>query len=271
MEDGAAEGVSGSVFFIGTATVLIRCAGFAVLTDPNFLHRGERAPLGYGLSARRLTDPAIEIAQLPPLDLVVLSHYHGDHFDPIAERELDKRLPIVTTRQAAAVLRRKGFARSNGLRTWQSYSTSRDGARLTITAMPGRHAPGSIGALLPSVMGSMLEFRVGARRTLSLYISGDTLLDDRLDEIPRRHPHIDVGLFHLGGTRVLGLMLTMDARQGVEAIRRIRPRTAIPIHYNDYDRFKSPLGDFREAVVRAGLEDRVHYLAHGETYDFTFP
>ncbi|MEN3292894.1 MAG: hypothetical protein V7642_2147, partial [Burkholderiales bacterium] len=44
----------GSVTFIGTATVIIRYAGFTVLTDPNFLHRGDRAPLGYGLSAQRL-------------------------------------------------------------------------------------------------------------------------------------------------------------------------------------------------------------------------
>ncbi len=60
----------------------------------------------------------------------------------------------------------------------------------------------------------------------------------------------------------------MDGRQGVEAIRRIGPKTTIPIHYNDYDRFKSPLGEFREEVIRAGLEDRVQYLAHGETFEF---
>ena len=56
-------------------------------------------------------------------------------------------------------------------------------------------------------------------------------------------------------------MVTMDAGQGVEAIRLIEPRTAIPIHYNDYTVFKSPLEDFKEAVAKAGLEDRVKYLA----------
>ncbi len=46
----------------------------------------------------------------------------------------------------------------------------------------------------------------------------------------------------------------------------IEPRTAIPIHYNDYTVFKSPLGDFKRVVAEVGLKDRVHYLSHGETY-----
>jgi glyoxylase-like metal-dependent hydrolase (beta-lactamase superfamily II) len=70
---------TGSIFFIGTATVLIRYAEFAILTDPNFIHKHEQVDLGYGLSATRQTDPAMEIHELPPLDLVLLSHFHGDH------------------------------------------------------------------------------------------------------------------------------------------------------------------------------------------------
>jgi L-ascorbate metabolism protein UlaG (beta-lactamase superfamily) len=60
----------------------------------------------------------------------------------------------------------------------------------------------------------------------------------------------------------------MDAKQGVEAMRIVDPALAIPIHYNDYDVFTSPLSDFQDEVRAAGLEDRVHYLSHGETYTF---
>ena len=55
---------------------------------------------------------------------------------------------------------------------------------------------------------------------------------------------------------------------GVEAMQIINPREMIPIHYNDYEVFKSPLEDFKSAVRAAGLEDRVRYLSHGETYEF---
>jgi L-ascorbate metabolism protein UlaG (beta-lactamase superfamily) len=60
----------------------------------------------------------------------------------------------------------------------------------------------------------------------------------------------------------------MDARQAVEALRILNPEAAIPIHYNDYSVFKSPLEDFQQAVRAAGFENRVHYLHHGETFQF---
>ena len=64
---------AGEITFVGTATTIIKVAGFTILTDPNFLHRGQRAYVGMGLSTKRLTDPAMSIRQLPPIDFVVLS------------------------------------------------------------------------------------------------------------------------------------------------------------------------------------------------------
>jgi len=262
----------GSVFFVGTATVILRYAGFTILTDPNFLHAGDHVHLGYGLLSRRLTNPAMEIDDLPPLDLVVLSHYHGDHFDRVAETRLPHDLPVVTTRHAVNRLRSKNFTRTIPLDTWQSVRFEKSGVTLQITAMPGKHGPGLVNALLPPVMGSMLEFRASSERTLlRLYISGDTLVHRDLEQIAVRYPDIDLGLFHLGGTRVLGILVTMDAEQGVRAIRIVNPREAIPIHYNDYGVFTSPLDDFKAAAAAAGLAERMRYLAHGDTYEFEIP
>jgi L-ascorbate metabolism protein UlaG (beta-lactamase superfamily) len=262
---------SGSVEFVGTATVLIRYAGLTILTDPNFLHRGDHVHLGYGMTAPRLTEPAFDIAQLPPVDLVVLSHLHGDHFDQIVEQRLDHRLPIVTTPEAARALRRKRFTAARGLRTWQSLLVSKGETRLTITSVPAQHAPGLLQLALPSVMGTVLDWRVagGTEPAMRLYITGDTLLRDQLKEIPRRFPEIDLALLHLGGTRLFGVLLTMDGRQGVEAIRWIQPKKAIPIHFDDYPVFKSPLGDFMREVEAAGLTDRVVYLERGQRHTFS--
>ena len=262
----------GSVFFVGTATVVIRYAGFTILTDPNFLHSGDHVHLGYGLTSVRRTDPAVEIGDLPPLDFVLLSHLHGDHFDRVAERKLNKATPIISTRHATRYLEKVGFTRTHSLRTWESIDLKKGEASLRLTAMPGTHGPGPLGAVLPPVMGTMLDFgdEAGENR-LRIYISGDTLIHDRLREIPRRFPDVDLALLHLGGTKVLGIMVTMDAEQGMEAMRIIDPRTTVPIHYNDYEVFESPLDDFKRAVNEAGLEDRVHYLSHGDTYEFDVP
>jgi len=257
----------GSIFFIGNATVLLRYRGFTILTDPTFVHMHEEVPLGYGMHTTRLTDPAVDIADLPPLDLVLLSHFHGDHFDQVAERDLDKALPIVTTPQACKDLADRGFHHTFGLRTWQSQTVTKGTETLTITACPGRHGPGITDFALPEVMGSVLEFQAGdAGPTRRIYISGDTLVYDDLHEIPHRYPELDLGLLHLGGTKVMGIMVTMDAEQGVEAMRIIDPRTTIPVHYDDYDVFTSGLEDFLQAAEAAGLRDRVHPLRRGETY-----
>ncbi len=259
----------GSVQFIGTATTIIRYGGLTILTDPNFLHRGEKIHVGYGIHATRLTDPAIEFDELPRIDFVVLSHLHEDHFDRLVEARLPRDTPILTTAEAAHALRGKGFRRSFALRTWDKVEISKGDSRLRLTSLPGRHGPLVVSAAMPAVMGSMLEFRGHPRLpSYRMYISGDTLVYDELKQIPARYPGIDLALLHLGGTRVMGILVTMNAEQGIEALRFIRPETAIPVHYDDYDLFREPLGEFMRAVERAGMEDRVRYLERGQTYSF---
>jgi L-ascorbate metabolism protein UlaG (beta-lactamase superfamily) len=268
-KDRASSG-GGSVTFIGTATVIIRYAGFTILTDPNFLHRGDRAPLGYGLSTQRLTEPAMTLEQLPPIDLVVLSHMHGDHFDQLVQEKLDRNIPIVTTPQSAAKLEQLGFKARHALATWDSLVVRKGDATLRISATPGRHGPPLVAQLMPQVMGSILEFSAkGDKPEYRMYITGDTMVYDDIREIPRRYPDIDLALLHLGGTRILGVVkVTMDGKDGVRMLQLIAPHHAIPIHYNDYDLFKSPLSDFEREVKAAELERKVTYLKHGDTYRF---
>jgi L-ascorbate metabolism protein UlaG (beta-lactamase superfamily) len=260
----------GSVQFIGTATVLVRYQGLTILTDPNFLHKGEHVHLGYGLTSQRLTNPAIDFDKLPPIDLVVLSHFHEDHFDKLVQQKLDKNIPIATTPGAAKALKELGFTRAVGLSSWDRLDVEKGAARLRITAVPGRHGKLGMQALLPDVMGSVFDFGPDvATPAYRMYVSGDTLIYDDLKAIPQRFPGVDLALLHLGGTRILGVFkVTMDAKDGVQLLQIVQPRHAIPIHYNDYDVFKSPLADFAREVKAAGWDDRVTYLAHGATYRF---
>ncbi|RFS82193.1 MBL fold metallo-hydrolase [Actinomadura spongiicola] len=258
--------------FVGNATTILRCGPFTLLTDPNFLHRGQRAYLGFGLSTRRLTDPALDIDELPRLDAVVLSHLHGDHWDRVARAKLDRGLPIVTTPHAARRLQGwHGFRHAVGLRTWESHTLAKNGALLRIISMPGRHAPGPVQRLLPPVMGSLLEFSPATGDVqFRLYITGDTLMFDGIHQIARRNRDIDLAVLHLGGTKLPGgLLVTMDATQGADLLAAIRPANAVPIHHDDYTVFTSSLDDFRRELDRRGMSGDVTYIDRGQTHTFT--
>ncbi|HEX6446071.1 MAG TPA: MBL fold metallo-hydrolase [Streptosporangiales bacterium] len=254
-----------SLTFVGNATTVLRLGAFTVLTDPNFLHAGQRVHLGYGLFSKRLTEPALQPDELPDLDLVLLSHLHGDHFDRVARRRLRRDLPIVTTPHAARRLRRWGFGESVPLTTWSDHEVTRGDERLRITSVPGTHGPAGVRHLLPPVMGSVVELSKGDTLVSRLYVTGDTLYRPRLREIAERFPDLDGMLIHLGGTRILGVLVTMDAKQGADLVELVKPVTTMPIHYDDYTVFTSPLTDFVHEVRRRQLPSGVRHVARGQT------
>ncbi len=253
-----------SLTFVGTATTLLRLGSFTVLTDPNFLHKGQRAYLGKGLWSRRLTEPALQPDGLPTLDAVVLSHLHGDHFDRVARAGLARVQPVLTTPQAAKRLSRWGFD-TVGLDRWDTHTLTRGAESLTVTALPAVHARGVLGAMLPPVMGSMLEHRSAGELQGRVYLSGDTLTGDHVDEVSRRYPDIDTAVVHLGGTRVLFHTVTMDAGQGVDFLQRVSPTEAVPVHHDDYGVFRSSLAEFEALADRSELRTRVRPVRRGET------
>ena len=267
----AADFSQGEVYFIGNATTLIRFGGFTILTDPAFMHAGTHTYLGHGIWARREVEPACQAGDLPPVDLLLLSHFHGDHFDEAAARDLDRDLPVISTADAVAKLRPLGFGQGYALGTWQSHQVQKGQAHLEITAMPARHASDDAvaAALLMPVNGHLLEFSRNDKQLYRLYITGDTMLIDELAEIPRSYPDIDLGLIHAGGTTLFMTVVTMTGEQAVRAVEITRPRVAIPIHYTDYSVFMSGLDDVKTAAAKSSADTEFHYLAHGETYTFT--
>src|SRR4051812_15150228 len=200
--------------FIGTATTLLRLGDVTVLTDPNFLHRGQRAYLGKGLWSKRQTEPALQPADLPHLDAVVLSHLHGDHWDRVAEKELDRALPVLTTPKAARSLLRKGFHSAHGLAPGRTEKIG----DVVLTAVPGQHGRGPMNALLPEVMGSVYEVQRPGREPFRLYVTGDTLLTDVVRPALRELPPLDAVVVHTGGTKVMGALVTLDDKEGCDLL-----------------------------------------------------
>jgi L-ascorbate metabolism protein UlaG (beta-lactamase superfamily) len=97
--------------WLGHATVLLKVDGTTILTDPVFSDRVglSLGPLTLGL--KRLVAPPLELRQLPPIDLVLLSHAHMDHFDIPTLRALEKRSTrVVTAAKTSDLLRAGGYA-----------------------------------------------------------------------------------------------------------------------------------------------------------------
>ncbi|CAI6342035.1 unnamed protein product [Periconia digitata] len=294
--------------FIGTATTILEWNNLRILTDPNFLHAGDHVHLGPGVTATRQTNPSIDLAALPRIDIVLLSHYHEDHFDREVESKLSKHIPIITTPHAKQCLTAtskkaegEAFTAVHSLDHFESMMVDVKGSEMggagntacvKVTGMPGKHVPPGPLALandllgaVPPTNGWMVELGYGSASNprdfengYRIYISGDTLMVDELKEIPQRYVReeggkVDLMLVHLGGTTIPGksmplLMVTMDAEQGVELMRLVDPDVTIPVHFDDYDVFLSPLEDFKKAVEEAGLGDRVVYLERSDEYRF---
>lgn len=120
--------------WIGHGTVLLRIGGMTVLTDPVF---SSRVGLDLGLMTggpRRLVAPALQIAELPAIDLVLVSHAHFDHLDRPSLDGLPRQVPVITSEHNADLIADLGFLVQE-LRWGQSAQVG----ELKVTAWPVRH------------------------------------------------------------------------------------------------------------------------------------
>ena len=129
------------------------------------------------MTGTRQTNPAIDLHEIPPIDCVLLSHYHADHFDQVVEDSLRRDLPIITTPHAKSHLEGKGsseaFDNVHALDFFESMIVEAVGKGpegrskipgLKVTGMPGKHVPdgligtaNDIAGLIPPTNGWMVE------------------------------------------------------------------------------------------------------------------
>lgn len=124
-----------SAIAIGHATVLLRVGDATVLTDPVF---SARIGLGAGvltLGPRRRFPPALRIDQLPPIDLLLVSHAHFDHLDRPSLLRLNHATPLVTAAQTRDLVDGLGYRHVTELSWGQSVQVK--GVR--VTAVSCRH------------------------------------------------------------------------------------------------------------------------------------
>ncbi|MCX4767041.1 MBL fold metallo-hydrolase [Streptomyces sp. NBC_01275] len=248
---------------IGGPTTLIEAAGRRLLTDPTFDPPGRRYAFGWGTSSRKTSGPSLDIAELPPIDAVLLSHdHHADNLDT-AGRALLPRAGVVLTTPAGA--RRLG-GNARGLAPWATWQLNSAGLPpIEITATPARHGPPLSRPLVGDVTGFALSWP--GQRHGALWISGDTVLYDGVREVANRLT-VGTALVHLGG---VGFPLTgpvrysLTASRAVELCRAVRPHTVLPVHYEGWSHFQEGRGAVEAELAKAPdeIRERFHWLPPG--------
>jgi L-ascorbate metabolism protein UlaG (beta-lactamase superfamily) len=248
---------------IGGPTVLIEVGGWRLLTDPTFDEPGRKYSFGWGTSSRKLTGPALSADEIGPIDVVLLSHdHHGDNLDDRGRQLLSSAGVVVTTVPGAQRL--GGGAR--GLAPWGGTTLEAPGrSSIGVTATPCRHGPPLSRPIVGDVVGFGLVWE--GQEHGALWISGDTVLYDGVRQIPGRL-RVGVALLHLGGVQfpISGpLRYTMTAEDATELVELIRPRVAIPIHYEGWMHFREGRDAIERALAKApeDVRERFQWLALG--------
>jgi L-ascorbate metabolism protein UlaG (beta-lactamase superfamily) len=244
--------------YIGGPTALFKWDGLRLLTDPTFDPAGTDYTLNlYTLKKRE--GPAIPAEKLGRIDAVLLSHdHHFDNLDRAGRAVLDGADRVLTTSIGAERL----HVQAIGLAPWQGVEIpGREGRTLRIIATPARHGPvcGDRGP----VIGFILHFTDSPDDCL--YISGDTVWYDGLEEVAERFKVTTAVLF-MGAAvvrRVGPAHLTMTAEEGVFAARVFRNARIVPLHCSGWAHLTESRADIQRIFAKACMQARLCWLEPG--------
>ena len=250
------------ITYIGHATLLIEIGGKKILTDPNF-------DSSLGLVLARVSAPGIAIADLPKLDMIVLTHAHADHlsFRSLAELE---QVPLFAPPSIARWIRRKGVAGAIDIGPGESLTSG----GVTIHAEAASHSGTRYLVDRWHHHANMYLFDTNRE---SVFFAGDTALrDDTADMVTRivRDRRLDVALLPIGyapawkvGFRH-GHLTSADALTLFESLNA---RYFIPYHWGTFNHVTASAHDaireLREQVKNHLRGADVRILNPGEAID----
>lgn len=222
------------ITWLGHSTLVIEADGVRILTDPVF---GPRASPFSFVGPKRFHPVPATIAQLPPLDAVLLSHDHHDHLDPSSIRALvERRVPFVTSLGVGARLERLGVdPRLITELDWWEAHTIGDGA-FTFTAAPAQHFSGRGLFDRNKTLWSSWVLTTPARR---LFFSADTGLTAELREIGQRFGPFEVSMIEIGAWHPAWGAIHLGAAGAMRAFEMLggvdRAGAFLPIHWATFD------------------------------------
>jgi L-ascorbate metabolism protein UlaG (beta-lactamase superfamily) len=228
--------------WLGHSTVLLSIDGFTILTDPVFSSRVGVAvgPLTVGI--KRLIDVALQPKDLPPIDLILLSHAHMDHFDLPSLRALESlNTQVVTANQTADLLRVRRYAAVHELR-WNQTVTA---GAAKITAFKVEHWGARMrGDTYRGYNGYLLE--IGNRR---IVFGGDTAYTDVFKRLKTSRP-VDLAIMPIGAYDPW-IKVHCNPEQAVQMATEAGAEFILPVHHQTFQLSREPKFEPVERVLAA--------------------
>lgn len=271
----AANRTDTTLTWIGHVTFLFQHRGINVLTDPVF---GERAsPLSFA-GPKRYTPPAMHVDQLPPLDLVLLSHNHYDHLDREAVKRIarnnDGRTQFLVPLKVADWFRREGIENVVELDWWddtQPLSSAEGTPRNDVRAwfVPAQHFSGrGVNDRNASLWGGWVLEIEGFR----LYFAGDTGYGRDFADIGSVFNGFDLSLIPIGAYEPQWFMnaVHVNPEDAVRIHRDVKSRHSVGMHWGTFILTDEPVDEPPQRLARARLDQHVPdadfvVMKHGET------
>ncbi|HMM46369.1 MAG TPA: MBL fold metallo-hydrolase [Thiobacillaceae bacterium] len=255
-----------SVTWIGHATLLLRLGGLNVLTDPHFSERA--SPVGFA-GPRRYHPPGLALAELPQIDVVVISHNHYDHLDAASVDALHahfgEALRFLVPLGLKPWFERRGITNVAEFDWWDE--TVVDGVYFVLT--PAQHWSGR--GLFDRNRTLWGGWAIRASDA-NVYFAGDTGYSKGFTEIGRRLGPFDFAAIPIGAYAPAWFMgpQHVDPAQALQIHRDVGARQSMGIHWGVFeladdalDAAPQALADAREAA--AIPEQAFYVLKIGET------
>jgi N-acyl-phosphatidylethanolamine-hydrolysing phospholipase D len=231
-----------AVIWIGHASALIQIDDKVILTDPVFTST-------VGQLSKRLVEPGLDPANLPPVDAVVISHLHFDHLSLGSLDMIQRKVRmLLMPRTGATYLTDFGFPVLE-LGRFQAYE--KDGLR--VTAVPVDHVGFRYGVddawMTEGFTGYVIEYH-----GIKVYFGGDTAYDQKVFvNVGQRFPGIDLALLPIGPIEPREIMRRFhtDPGEAVQAFIDLGAKRMVPIHYDTFVNSTDELGDALKGLTAA--------------------
>ena len=237
------------VTFVNHATVLIQQDGLNILTDPTWSDRA--SPVSWA-GPQRFHSPGITKEDLPPIDVVAISHNHYDHLDlPTLKWLHAARKPTFYVGLGnRPLLTEAGITQVKEMDWWQSVEIGQSGGEpVELIGVPARHFSGR--GLFDRDRTLWLGFVVRGPAG-STYFAGDTGFGTHFAEIKRRFGSPRLALLPIGASLPAWFMkeVHLNPAEAVDAHEVLGAGMSVPLHYGTF-----PLGDDGQDQPLRGLEE----------------